>query len=159
MAKGNNTASTAEVLSAVQTARAAADTATQTAVTTLNARLSELDTERAGIVKQLGELGVKTRGGRRSGTRARNDSSLLLATAKALVGGNGNMTPTEIQEAIRKGGYSTQSDNFPTMVSQSLSKLKASKVAKNVSRGVWVAGAKLPAYVARLEAEAAPDAE
>lgn len=128
MAKGSTTVDAA--LKAQAEANEALEAARATARTELEGRLAELATEAEGLRTQLRELGGK--GGRkRSVKRASNEQSLIVAVASVL--GKKPMALSDICEAVTKSGYKTNSDNFKTMVSQSLGKLVDMKVgASNI---------------------------
>lgn len=129
MAKGSTT-TVDEALKAQAEANAALEKAREAARAELQSRLDELTTEADSLRTQLRELGGK--GGRkRSGKRASNEQSLIVAVASVL--GKKPMALSEICSAVTKSGYKTSSDNFKTMVSQSLGKLVDMKVgASNV---------------------------
>jgi hypothetical protein len=75
------------------------------------------------------------RAARGAGGRARNSMSLVEAVQQAL--GDKPMAIPEIVEAVRGVGYTSNSPNFPNMVSQALSREK--KLFKRVERGVYAA--------------------
>jgi hypothetical protein len=75
--------------------------------------------------------------GRRSDVgrvRPRNDMNLVEALAKVLNGKT--MSVTDVTEAVQRAGYRTSSDNFRTIVNQTLIK---SDRFKKVSRGQYTA--------------------
>ena len=72
------------------------------------------------------------RGGR--GSRPRNDMNLVEALSKVLNGKT--MSVTDVAEAVQRAGYRTSSDNFRTIVNQTL--IKSDKF-KKVSRGQYTA--------------------
>lgn len=165
MAKNQNGNGGTAELTAAQAQLEAAQTAVQTAQATALAgyktRLGEIDAERKTIVGQIRALGGRaggTRGRRSSGTsnaRASNDISLKEAVAVVLRDAKGPMSPTEVAAQVEKNGYKTDSPNYPTMVSQTLSTLAnlrvgKSAVASNPKRGEWVAGSAtaVKAYIA-----------
>ena len=95
--------------------------------------------------RQIQELGGSSfgggarggRGGRRSDVgrlRPRNDMNLVEALAKVLSGKT--MSVTEVTEAVQRAGYRTSSENFRTIVNQTLIK---SDRFKKVSRGQYTA--------------------
>lgn len=144
------------VIANVTSATEAAEKARVDARQTIETRLAQLNDERETLVAQLRSLGGKA-GPRKarasSGKRASNDVTLIAAVAACLSKASGPMKPTEICEAVQKGGYQTTSDNYPQMVSQALSTLKGlrmdkSPVALNPNRGEWIAGSGMARYIA-----------
>jgi propanediol dehydratase large subunit len=80
-------------------------------------------------IRQLG--GSSGSGGR---IRPRNEMNLVEALAKVLDGKT--MSVTDVAEAVQRAGYRTSSDNFRTIVNQTLIK---SDRFKKVSRGQYTA--------------------
>lgn len=179
MARNSNGSGTAAVagsvtaaLASVAAQAAALATAQTAALEQANARLAEINTERDGLIAQIRELGGSaprasgTRGRGRprgsTGSRASNDVSLITAVATHMLNAKGPQTVTQVCEGVQKQGYTTDSDNFSTMVSQSLSRLKAlrmgtakSALVQNPDRGQWTAGSGLAAYLKNPDAAVA----
>lgn len=158
-AKGNGTVGNVSTLLAdAANAAKALSEANGLALAAAQARVAELDTERASLVEQIASLGggkVRKNGKPRKvgGLRASNEVSLREAVATALSKAKGALSPTQVQEAVVKAGYKTSSENFPQMVSQQLSTLGGlrmgkSPVATNENRGEWLAGSGMKAYLA-----------
>lgn len=154
-----NGVSVTDLVAAAVAATAALTKANDEALTAAKSRLSELDSEREGLIETIASLGGevttrKVRKGRkanRTGARASNSISLREAVARSLT--DTPQSPTEIQEKVVKQGYETGSPNFAQMVSQHLSnlgKLRMGKspVAINEDRGLWKAGSGMERYLA-----------
>lgn len=168
MAKGNtqngSTVSLADAQAQVEAAQAALETARQASLASATARLAELDAERATVQAQIKELGGTVRKARKSsGTRASNDISLITAVAQALTAKRAQTT-TQICEKVKKNGYNTTAENYPTMVAQSLSKLASFRMGKSPvvvrpERGQYQAGSGMEAYLANPEAATVVEGE
>lgn len=104
-----------------------------------NRGLKSLERKRDRLVKQLEELNAQIRsmgglatsgpGGRK---RPRNAMNLQEALVKLLR--NKTLSVTEIAEEVQKAGYKTSSENFRTIVNQTLI---TSPAFKRVSRGKY----------------------
>lgn len=161
MAKGNtqngSTVSLADAQAQVEAAQATLEAARATSLASAQARLAELDAERATVQAQIKELGGTVRKARKSsGTRASNEISLITAVAQALTAKRAQTT-TQICEKVKKNGYNTTAENYPTMVAQSLSKLANLRMGKSPvvvrpERGQYQAGSGMEAYLANPEA-------
>jgi hypothetical protein len=80
--------------------------------------------------------GVRKKTTRRStGKRPRNKTNLVDALKGVLAGTT--MSVTDVAEAVQKAGYRTSSDNFRTIVNQTL--LANPKAFKKVARGQYTA--------------------
>lgn len=168
MAKGNQNGSTVSLADAqaqVEAAQANLENARQASIASATARLAELDAERATVISQIKQLGGKVRKARKSsGTRASNEISLITAVAQALTAKRAQTT-TQICEKVKKNGYQTTAENYPTMVAQSLSKLASFRMGKSPvvvrpERGQYQAGSGMEAYLANPEAaEVVTDSE
>lgn len=160
---GNGNGSVQTLIATATAAAAALSEANAAALSAAQARLTEIDAERETLVATIATLGGETetpRKGRkarkaakaaRTGKRATNSVSLREAVARAL--SDKPQSPTDIQEAVVKGGYKTSSPNFPQMVAQHLSNLGGlrmgkSPVAVNEDRGLWTAGSGMERYLA-----------
>jgi hypothetical protein len=90
-----------------------------------------------------GRSGRPAKGGRRRGggtgmgaaTRQANPGGLITALGKVLAGKT--MGVTEAAEAVQKAGYTTNAENFRTIVNACL--IKNKKVFRKVSRGKYTA--------------------
>lgn len=161
MAKGSNgngsTVSLADAQAQVEAAQATLEAARAASLASVQARLVEIDGERATVLAQIKELGGSVRKARKSsGTRASNDVSLITAVAQALTAKRAQST-TQICEKVKKNGYQTTAENYPTMVAQSLSKLASFRMGKSPvvvrpERGQYQAGSGMEAYLANPEA-------
>ena len=114
------------------------------AVARLETRRAKLLGELADIDYQIGQAGGAS-GGKtrvasvtRRGTarkRPRNTSNLVDALRKTLKGRT--LSVTDVADAVQKGGYKTTSENFRTIVNQTL--ISNKKVFRKVSRGKYTA--------------------
>lgn len=163
---GNGTGSVQTLIATAAAAAAALSQANAAALSAAQSRLTEIDAERETLVATIATLGgdgdsngkvhktrkTKTKNSKaRTGNRATNSISLREAVARSL--SNKPQSPTEIQEAVLKAGYSTDSPNFAQMVAQHLSNLGGlrmgkSPVAVNEERGLWTAGSGMERYLA-----------
>lgn len=161
---GNGSVSLEDAQAQVEAAQAALETARAASLASAQSRLAELDAERATVIEQIKGLGGKTSKPRKSsGTRASNEISLITAVAMALTAKRAQ-SPTQIAEKVRKNGYESNAENFPTMVAQSLSKLSNLRMGKSPvvvrpERAQYQAGSGMEAYLAdpaaAVEVEAA----
>lgn len=89
----------------------------------LKARHQELSAQLHEVESELNELdgtAGKPRGG--TGSRPKNSMSLREAIAKAIRSSKKGLTKDEIAEAVKADGYKSNSDNFGTIVYQTLYK-------------------------------------
>lgn len=168
MAKGNQNGSAvslADATAQVEAAQAALETARAASLASAQARLAELDDERATVIAQIKELGGKVGKPRRSsGSRASNEVSLITAVATVLSGSKKALSTTEVCEAVKEAGYKTSAENYPTMVAQSLSKLAnlrmgQSPVVVRPERGQYRAGSGMTRYLANPDNAVVVEAE
>ena len=160
--KGNGDSVQTLIATALSAATALSE-ANAAALSAAQSRLAEIDSERESLVEIIAQLGGtsvtprkgrKTSKGARTGKRATNSISLREAVARVL--SDKPQSPTDIQEAVMKSGYKTNSPNFPQMVAQHLSNLGRlrmgkSPVAVNEERGLWSAGSGMDRYLADPE--------
>ncbi len=151
---------------AVAEAQAAAQKARESAIADLTTRRDSVAAELKSIQAQLDEIaGTPTRrrrasgstGGARRGrpagsTRSAN-GTLDVCVARVLQAADGVMSPSEITDAVKAAGYTSDSPNFPSMVSQALTRLNGQRMGKalivqNPNRGEWKAGSGLERYIA-----------
>lgn len=184
MATGKNGSATVSAPAVVANAAGGTGTAVQSIQARLNeidTQMSSLTAERQGIldsVRQIGgtvEAAPASTGSRRGrpagsrnkpkaaakavrGTNARTlngGKTLKVALAEVLRDATGPMSPTEITEAVIKGGYKSNAPNFTTMVTQQLGLLGRTQIGKGMvathtGHGAWEAGSKtsLNAFIA-----------
>jgi len=93
----------------------------------------------AKFERQMSALGAQggRRGGATGGRRARGGLSLVASLQVALKGKT--LGVSEAVDAIRAGGYQSNSPNLRVMVNQALVASKNKKLFKRVSRGVYTA--------------------
>ncbi|MCC6908574.1 MAG: hypothetical protein IT430_11570 [Phycisphaerales bacterium] len=93
-------------------------------------------TSKTGKTHKTGKRGRKARGTNRGAvTRSENSMTLTESLQKVLKGKT--MGVTEVAAAVQKAGYKTNSENFRTIVNQTL--IKNPKMFKKVSRGQYTA--------------------
>ena len=85
-------------------------------------RHSELTAELRNLEAELSELDGGPRGGRKYGPRPKNSANLKDTIAGVLTGDRKGKTKDEIVDAVLATGYKTKSDNFGTIVYQTLYK-------------------------------------
>lgn len=160
--QNGSTVSLADAEAQMAAAQAALETARSAGLASAKARLAEIDAERATVQAQIKSLGGTVRkGGRKS--RASNEVSLITAVAQSLTAKRAQTT-TQICEKVKKNGYNTTAENYPTMVAQSLSKLANLRMGKSpvcvrVDRGQYQAGSGMDAYLANPEDATVVDGE
>lgn len=109
----------------------------RTEVSRLERLRSELRRKLDGVERQIAKLAGGLRGlrGRRGGTRARNDVSLVEAIETAMRNAGKPMRVGDIVDAVQGAGYRSNSDNFRGIVNQTL--IKERKRFAQASRGVY----------------------
>lgn len=177
-ASGNSAAGNAPAVAGVAGTLQRVDQVTQSnaaLLTELQAALTSLDTQRSQVVTAIQKLGgtveglepaapVTRRRGRKAGSgnrgrpkgsgRSRNGSSLNVSVATVLNESKADsMSPDQVAAAVKAGGYQTSSENYPQMVSQTLSRLGNMRmgnrhIIKRVSRGQYAAAAGAADYIA-----------
>jgi multidrug efflux pump subunit AcrA (membrane-fusion protein) len=164
MAKGNQTVSLADAQTQLEAAQAQLESARQASLASAQARLAELDGERSTLLEQIRELGGRATRRKASGSRASNEVNLITAVANVLKNSTKPLSTTDICELVKKGGYETTAENYPTMVAQSLSKLTSyrmgkSPVAVRPERGHYRAGSGMDRYLANPDNATVVDGE
>lgn len=161
MAKGNGIVGNGSVVDALEQAQAAERAlaeANKNALAAAETRLAEINAERETLLASIKALGGKAKATRqRRAARASNDTTLIASVASVLSKAKKPMSTTEIGEAVKAAGYQTDSENFPTMVAQSLSRLASMKVGKSPviqrpERGQYLPGSGMAGYIKDPEA-------
>jgi hypothetical protein len=111
----------------------------------LDRRLADLERRRSRLEAEIAEIDREIQacnGGARSsgssgggGRRPRNTMKLTDALHKLL--NNRTMSVTEMSEAVQRAGYRTSSENFRTIVNQTL--ISNKRLFKRVARGQYTA--------------------
>ncbi len=116
----------------------------------LKRRLDTLQAHRESLMDEINRLDLEiasfdsTTGSRRNGGRTRsgsvrrrpqNSTNLVQALAKLL--DDRTLSVTEMSEEVQRAGYRTSSQNFRTIVNQTL--INNKKLFKRVSRGKYTA--------------------
>ncbi len=103
---------------------------------TLERRHARLSAKLRALESQIEKLGGSVNGRARRGTGSRPRNDLTLVEALAKVVGSKAMSVTDAAEAVQKAGYRTSSNNFRTQVNIAL--IKSGKF-KRVGRGEYTA--------------------
>jgi hypothetical protein len=85
--------------------------------------------------------------------------SLIHAVAQVLAEASEPMTVADIASAVNKLGYKSGAASFKTMISQSLGRLSAAKVARSTERGIWESAAGITKYLENLAADEAAESQ
>ncbi|MEN0020350.1 MAG: hypothetical protein AAF747_05660 [Planctomycetota bacterium] len=108
----------------------------QRSIASLERKRDRLQAQLEAVEAEIAEAGGSIRMTSNGRSRARNSQSLADALAGVLQGKT--MSVTEVADAVQRAGYQTTSDNFRTIVNQTLLQNKNKKF-KKVARGQYTA--------------------